>query len=628
VVEATAGTYTGRTAWARNLAAPVRDFMAQEIGSAFVLLGAAVAALAWVNAFPSSYASFWTTEISVHVGSASIAQDLRGWVNNGLMVFFFFVVGLEARREFDMGELRERKRVALPVIAGIGGMAVPVLIFLAFNAGRPTGHGWGTAMSTDTAFALGALALVGRKCPARLRLFLLTVVVVDDVVALLVIATAYTKHVAVGALVVAVVLFCVVLTLRSFGIQRGIVYAVAGCAIWAALFKSGVDPVIVGLALGLMTSAYPAARGDLERATELFRSFREQPTPELARSARLGVEFAISPNERLQQLLHPWTSYVVVPLFALANAGIAINNGFLSRAVTSPLTLGIFFGYVIGKPIGVAGAAWIGSRPRLGGIRPPVSWPALIGAGSVAGIGFTVSILIATLAFHGEELEEAKLGVLAAAACAALVSWAVLKAIDLLPDDTKARQAGGTAAPIIDLTFPVDPERDHIRGSHDALVTLVEYGDFECPFCGRAEPVLRKLLGEFGDDLRFVFRHLPLTDVHPRAQLAAEAAEAADAQGAFWPMHDLLFTRQAALRPMDLVQYAEELGLDADRFTDELRTHEHLPRVSEDVDGADRSSVSGTPTFFVNGRRHQGAYDIASLEAAVRAARERARASA
>ncbi len=250
----------------------------------------------------------------MHVGSASIAQDLRGWVNNGLMVFFFFVVGLEARREFDMGELRERKRVALPVIAGIGGMAVPVLIFLAFNAGRSTAHGWGTAMSTDTAFALGALALVGRKCPARLRLFLLTVAVVDDVVALLVIATVYTKHVAVDALVVAIVLFGVdadAALVRDPARRRlrGRRRARSG--------RRSTSPESTrsssGSRSGCMTSAYPAARGDLERATELFRSFREQPTPELARSARLGVEFAISPNERLQQLLHPWTSYVVVP---------------------------------------------------------------------------------------------------------------------------------------------------------------------------------------------------------------------------------------------------------------------------------------------------------------------------
>ena len=293
-----------------------------------MLLGATLAALVWVNVDASSYASLWGTELSIHVGSHGISQDLRGWVNTGLMTFFFFVVGLEARREFDMGELRERRRFAIPLFAGLGGMIVPVAIFLAFNAGKPSAHGWGTAMSTDTAFALGLLALVGSHFPSRLRAFLLTVSVVDDVLALAVIAVFYSENVAVRALLIAVGIFAVILVVRTVRIHygfnyRGLVYFVLCAAMWVALFESGVDPVVVGLIAGLLTFAYPATRGDLERASDLFRTFREQPTPELAREARLGLAAAISPNERLQQLYHPWTSYVIVPLFALANAGIA-----------------------------------------------------------------------------------------------------------------------------------------------------------------------------------------------------------------------------------------------------------------------------------------------------------------
>ncbi len=619
--------YSGRTAWGRNLETPLREFLRTETGSAAVLLSATVAALLWVNVDASSYASLWGTELSVHLGSHGISMDLRGWVNSGLMSFFFFVVGLEARREFDMGELRERRRFAVPLFAGVGGMLVPIAIFLAFNAGRSSAHGWGTAMSTDTAFALGLLALVGSHFPSRLRAFLLTISVVDDVLALAVIAVFYSENVAVRALLIAIGILGVILVVRTVRIHYGLkyyglLYFVLASAMWVALFESGVDPVVVGLIAGLLTFAYPAARGDLERASDLFRSFREQPTPELAREARLGLAAAISPNERLQQLYHPWTSYVIVPLFALANAGIAINGDFLAHAYTSPITLGILFGYLLGKPSGIVGGSLIVTKLTRGKLRPPVGWATVAGAGSVAGIGFTVSILIATLAFDGTELEEAKLGVLTAAVCAALLTWLVYRATTMLPPRLRIRAFLGTAEVIVDLGAPVDPDRDHIRGPVDAPVTVVEYGDFECPFCGQAEGAIRELLAGHGD-VAYVWRHLPLNDVHPWAQQAAEAVEAAAEQGRFWEMHDLLLDRQDALRIPDLLRYAEELGLDVDRFTEDLRMHEGAARIAEDVDSADLSGVSGTPSFFINGKRHYGAYDIATLTAAVKAAKAR-----
>ncbi len=621
--QASPARFSGRTAWARNLETPLRAFLRTESGSAAVLLGAALAALAWVNLDSASYESVWHTRLSIRVGSSGVSLDLRHWLNAGLMTFFFFVIGLEARREFDLGELRERRRFALPLLAGLGGVAIPIAIYLAVNAGKPSAHGWGTAMSTDTAFALGMLALVGPRFPDRLRAFMLTVSVVDDVVALLVIATAYTDRLAPRALAAAAGFFAAVLVVRAAGVRAGLVYAVLGAALWVALLKSGIDPVVTGLAMGLLAYAYPAARTDLERATDLFRRFREQPTPELARSARVGLEAAVSPNERLQQLYHPWTSYVIVPLFALANAGIAINGGFLARAFTSPVTLGILVGYVAGKPLGIVGTAWLSTRLSGGRLRPSVGWIAVAGGGAIAGIGFTVSLLIASLAFRGAQLEEAKLGVLSAALCASLATWLLFRATALLPRRLRIRALLGTATLLVDLAEPVDPERDHIRGPAEAPVTLVEYGDLECPYCGQAEPVIRELLADFGD-VRYVWRHLPLNDVHPHAQLAAEAAEAAAAQGAFWEMHDLLLSRQDALGPADLIRYAGELGLDVDRFTEDVRTHAHAGRIAEDVDSADLSGVSGTPTFFVNGRRHYGAYDIATLSAAVRAAGARA----
>ena len=404
---------------------------------------------------------------------------------------------------------------------------------------------------------------------------------------------------------------------------RSAVYFVLGGAIWVALFESGVEPVVVGLAMGLLTYAYPASRSGLEEASERFRSFREQPTPELARSARVGVESAISPNERLQQLFHPWTSYVIVPVFALANAGIAVSGDFLGRAFTSPVTLGIVLGYVIGKPVGVCGASALVNLLSRGRLRPPVGWASVLGSGTIAGVGFTVSLLIASIAFEGAELEEAKLGVLAGALIAAATTWIVFRATALLPRAVKIRALLGTSETIVDLAAPVDPGRDHIRGPEDAAITLVEYGDFECPYCGIAEPAIRELLADRAD-VRYVWRHLPLNDVHPYAQLAAEAAEAAAAQGAFWPMHDLLLTHQGELRVLDLVGYAESLGLDIDRFRDDVLRRAGSSQIAQDVDSADMSGVSGTPSFFINGHRHNGAYDVDALRSAAKTASARA----
>ena len=351
--ERPAGAFSGRTAWARNLQTPLRVFLRTETASAVVLVGAAVAALVWINLSVSSYEAVWGARLSVRLAGAGVSLSLREWVNSGLMTLFFFVFGLEARREFDMGELRQRRRLALPVIAGLGGLTVPVAIYLSVNHGSGAAGGWGAAMSTDTAFALGLLALTQPRFPDRVRAFLLSVAVVDDLVSLVVIGTAYSREVRLFPLAIAAGVFVVVLVVRRAKVRAGIVYALLGLATWVAVLKSGIDPVVVGLAMGLLTYAYPASRADLERASDLFRSFREQPTPELARSAGIGLASALSPNERLQLLYHPWTSYVIVPLFALANAGIVIGGSFLARAYTSPITLGILVGYVVGKPLGI-----------------------------------------------------------------------------------------------------------------------------------------------------------------------------------------------------------------------------------------------------------------------------------
>jgi Na+/H+ antiporter NhaA len=615
--------FSGRTAWARNLETPLRRFLRTETSSAAVLLVATVAALLWANIDQTSYEHVWGATFSLRLDGSGVSRSLQYWVNSGLMTFFFFVVGLEARREFDMGELRERRRLTLPVAAGLAGMLVPISIFVLVNAGTPAVHGFGVAMSTDTAFALGMLALVGPRFPDRLRAFMLTIAVVDDVGGLIVIGTVYATNVSFWRLGLAVALLAVVWLTARIGVRHGVVYLALGVGAWVAMMGSGIDPIVVGLVMGLMTYASPSARVDLERATDLFRLFREQPTPELARSASIGLQAAISPNERLQQLFHGWTSYLIVPLFALANAGIVINSGFLSQAYTSPVTLGIIFGYVLGKPIGISGASLLVTKLSRGRLRPPVGWAAVVGGGFIAGIGFTVSLLVASLAFHGDTLKEAKLGILSAGIVASAATWLVFRTTARLPAPLKIRALIGSAEVLIDLAVPVDPERDHIRGPAEAPVTLVEYGDLECPFCGQAEAVIRELLAD-ADELRYVWRHLPLNDVHPRAQVAAEATELASEHGLFWEMHDLLLAHQDELRPQDLVRDAGELGLDGEQFADDLRRHTAAGRVAEDVDSADLSNVTGTPTFFINGIRHQGAYDVDSLRASVQIARARA----
>lgn len=606
----------GHTAWSRNVAAPLRNYMSTEVSGAVVLLLASFAALVWANVAAQSYTDFWHTDLSISLGSHTLGGDLHYWVNDGLMTFFFLVVGLEVRREFDMGELRERRRVAVPLLAAIGGMVLPVAIYLAFNGGGENAAGWGVVMPTDTAFALGMLALFGRRMPARLRVFVLTLVIADDIGALLVIAFAYSESVSIDALTVVVSLSLAAVALRWFGILTKRPYELIGLAIWVAMSQSGIHPTIAGVLIGLAISAKPPARQDLERASAITRLFREQPTAELARSARLYVQNAVSANERLQYGLHPWVSFLIVPIFALANAGVKIDSELLSNAASSPVTIGIFVALVIGKLFGIGLVTAAAAHPRLGRLPLPVQIPPVFAAAAFCGIGFTLSLFIAELAFEGSTLDEAKLGVLFAAVAStvlgAAIAWFTTRRVGSRPTSVTP------SAALVDLATPVDPERDHIRGPVDGKVTLLEYGDYECIYCGRAEETIRELIARFGDELTYAWRHLPLQDVHPHAQLAAEAAEAAGGQGKYWEMHDLMIEHQNAMEISDLRRYAKQVGLDTDRFWEDLRSRRYADRVAEDVESADESLVTGTPSFFINGHRHEGAYDLETLTALVR----------
>jgi Na+/H+ antiporter NhaA len=472
-------------------------------------------------------------------------------------------------------------------------------------------------MATDTAFAVGVLALVGRRSSVRLRIFLLTLVIIDDIAAVSVIALFYSTNLQPIVLVVGLILLAVMAWLRSRGVEAPLVYLGLGIGVWLTAFEAGVHPTVAGVAMGLLTGAYAPRRTTLQQAIRETRAFRQQPSPALAAAAATRIVTALSPNDRLQHAIHPWSSYVIVPLFALANAGIDLSGDLVGRVLGSPLTIGIVLGLVVGKTVGIPAGAWLATRKRLGGSPLSVGWPQLIAASAVAGIGFTVSLLIADLSYASDLLDDAKLGILLASALAAVLSVAMFYGLSRLPADRLRRAEARAARPLSQHTPPHQPTPHHQRGPLDAPVTLIEYGDFECPRCGRAAPMIRELLERERGRVRFVFRHLPLPEIHPRAPLAAEAAEAAAAQGKFWEMHDKLFAHQDALLPRDLTNYAEELGLDVGRFEAHLRERAFARRVAEDVDTADDAGAVGTPTFFINDVLYRGPRHVDALEAAV-----------
>jgi Na+/H+ antiporter NhaA len=606
-----------------QLAGPLRSFIATEAGGAGLLLAATVVALVWANSpLSDSYESLWHTDLTIRLGDWTLDKDLRHWLDEGLMALFFFVIGLEVRREWAIGELRDRARVTIPVIAGIGGMIVPALVFLLIAPGGEAADGWGIVIATDTAFLLGAMAIVGPACPTQLRVFLLTLSIVDDIVAISVIGIFYSESIDVIALLVAALCLVGIALASRLGAWRGSTYVLLGLGLWLATVISGLHPTIAGMAAGLLVTAYTPARERVLEAASQAHAFRQSPLASVARETARSVERAVSPNERLQELLHPWTSYVIVPLFALANAGVDMRDGVLGDALGSPLTWAVVAGLVVGKTAGISFGALGAIRARLGMLPQGVGEGQVVGGAALSGIGFTVSLLIAGLAFDSPELqEEAKIGVLLAAAIAVAAGWLAFKLAAVLRGEVSA------GLPTL-LDPPVDPARDHIRGPVDAPLTLVEYADFECPFCGRATGMVKELRRRFGDDLRYVIRHLPLVDGHPHAELAAQAMEEAGAQGRFWEAHDKLFDHQDELEFEDLLGYSSKIGIDVEEMARALQDGRHLKRVQEDVMSAEASGARGTPTFFVNGRRHVGSYDAETLAAELEATRPRAGADA
>jgi Na+:H+ antiporter, NhaA family len=414
---------------------PLQTFLRTEQAGGILLLAAAVAALVWANSpWRASYDAVRHTQLTIGIGNWSLAEDLQHWVNDALMALFFLVVGLEIKRELTTGELRQPRAAALPAIAALGGMAVPALLYLAINSSGEAARGWGIPMATDIAFALGVLALVGRGLPASLKSFLLALAIVDDIGAILVIAVFYSGSIAVLPLLAAAGLLALILVLQRLQVRWTVVYVLLGVGVWLATFQSGVHATIAGVALGLATPAVPFQRPravslEAHRVADDTVDDPEPPDADAHHWLHLAglTREAVSPLARLEHLLHPWTSWVVIPVFALANAGVAISSSTLGEALGSGVALGVVVGLVVGKTAGVTLFTWLATRTGITRLPDGVRWRHLLGVAALAGIGFTVSLFVTSLAFQTPAVQDAaKVGILAASLLAGLVGALLL----------------------------------------------------------------------------------------------------------------------------------------------------------------------------------------------------------
>lgn len=595
---------TDRSRTRRSIAEKIRAMGLNRSGALLLLL-ATVAAIVWANLAGGSYEAFWDTHLTVGVGDLQLDFTLHALVNDALMAVFFFTVGLEVRREFAIGELTSWSRAMVPVIAAIAGLVVPALVFLLVATGSGYENAWGVVISTDTAFLVGALAIVGPRAPGRLRVFLLALAVVDDIGALSIIALVYTDNFMPMPLLIAAAGLIGVYFTRYLPTGRGPVYATLAIIVWLAFLASGVHPTLAGVAIALLVPVYRPDRRDVEHALELARTFRQSPNSEYARAAANSLRESISINERLQSAYAPYVAFVILPLFALANAGVVLSPEILGGAVVSSLTWGIVAGLVVGKLVGVLGSTAILKLMRLGDFGPGLTLDRLSGGAALCGIGFTISLFIVDLAISDEDAQnEARVGVLAASVLAFVIATVLFRISDAL----RPREDSGQT-----LARPVDPRRDHVFGSPDAPFTIVEYGDFQCGFCLKASGSIQEVHEVLGDRLRYVWRHAPLTHVHPNALAGAEASEAAALQGKFFEFERGLFADQENQRPSDIIRLARDLGMDVDRFEDDLTSAEVTGRVQSDMLDAEAMGITSVPTLFVNGRRHVGPYDAQTL---------------
>jgi NhaA family Na+:H+ antiporter len=412
---------------ARSLPAVVQRFIATEAAGGIVLVAAAAVALVWANSpWQRSYETLWHNPLVLQVGGLRVAEDLRHFVNDGLMALFFFVVALEIKREVVRGELADLRVAALPVFAAVGGMVVPACVYLLVTAGSGAGHGWGIPMATDIAFALGVLALLSRRLPGSLKMLLLTLAIVDDVGAIIVIALFYGGSLDGTALSIAGALLIAIALLRRVRVDWPPVYVALAVAAWYATYQSGVHATIAGVAVGLLTPAQPLTPSDTVRRWALDLS--DEPNASEMRQLMVIARESVSPAEHLEVRLHPFTSFVVLPVFALANAGVVIHRDMLGTGGARALAAGVALGLVLGKFVGIIAGSWMATRLRLAVLPEGVEWSHMAGIAALGGIGFTVSLFISGLAFDDAQLADAaKLAILVASTAAAVIGTLVLR---------------------------------------------------------------------------------------------------------------------------------------------------------------------------------------------------------
>ena len=410
-----------------RVARPFQEFSESEAAGGVLLLSATVLALAWANSpWSESYSQLWEHKFTIGFEGFALSKSILHWINDGLMAVFFFVVGLEIKRELLVGELASPRQAALPIAGALGGVVVPALLYFSLNAGGPGAAGWGIPMATDIAFAVGAMALLGSRVPVGLKVFLTALAIVDDIVAVLVIAIFYTGNLSWPSLGVVGGFFAALLAASILGVRNPLTYVLLGFCMWVAMLLSGVHATIAGVLAALAVPAQP--RIDVEKFIARGRRLLDQMEyPDdgeehiLRSEARQAAVMALedtcekveTPLQRFEHTLLPWVRLIIMPLFALANAGVALGTS--TTAATSPVSLGIVLGLVVGKPIGIFGASWLAVRLGLASLPAQVGWRQILGVGVLGGIGFTMSIFIAGLAFAGQPLLEiAKLGIFAA----------------------------------------------------------------------------------------------------------------------------------------------------------------------------------------------------------------------
>ena len=592
-----------------------RQFTSSELSSACLLVVATLIALAWANFGGTSYDDFWGTTFAVHFGDVKLDLDLQHWVNDFLMAGFFLLVSLEVKHDLVVGDLRDPKKATLPLIGAVAGLLIPAALFVLINPGSETTHAWGVVISTDTAFVVALLALFGSKIPGPLRAFLLTLAVADDVGALAVIAVVYTENLALTPLLVALALGAVLFFMQRAQVWRISFYMIIGIVIWLAVYASGVHATVAGVIVGLLVPIYQPHRQTVKEAESLTQTFRRTPTVATGRAAVVGIARSISMNARMQKMLHLYVVLLIVPIFALANAGVPINGEVLSQAIVSPLFWGILGGLVIGKCGGILGATIAITKLRIAEMPPGIRYRHIAGGAMLTGIGFTISLFIVDLAIS-DPLQQsiARIGVLVASFLAAMFG---LGAFYIVTRYDRARAPARKK-----LVRPVDPAEDHILGPVHAPVQIVNYDKLGGTDDDLTSELVERLYSRFEEDISYVFRH------NPRENLVAiQAAEALEAvalqsQRLFWRMHRELVKINAEedLDAHEIRRAAVTVGAHLTRMEETVRRGETANRVERDVLDAKTMELRSTPHFFINGENYDGPISYEGLAAAIEAA--------